>query len=122
MTESSIAGTRVLIVEDEMFVAMLLEGMLEDLGCEVVATVAQPADAMTAIRDNSFDVAMLDLNLDGQPSDAVADALMLLGIPIIFSTGYGEHRLKEAYRVWPLLNKPFLADDLEHALQRVLQP
>lgn len=116
------AGTRVLIVEDEMLVAMLLEGMLQDLGCEIVATAARPAQAMAAIEAHSLDIAMLDLNLDGQPSDSIADALMERGIPIVFSTGYGDTCLKEAYRAWPLLTKPFPPEDLEGALLRVLRP
>lgn len=120
MTESALAGRRILIVEDEMVVAMLLEDMLEELGCEVVATATRPAEALAAIQAHRIDAAVLDLNLDGQLSHEVADALAARGVPFILSTGYSQIELKQAHPEPPVLRKPFRSDDLGRALLQVL--
>lgn len=116
-----LAGRRVLVVEDEMMIAMLVEDMLAELGCSVVG----PAHALDAALDlarteRGLDAALLDVNLAGQPVFAVADALREKGVPAIFSTGYGDAGLREVDRGAPVLQKPFHAAELARALTELL--
>jgi len=111
---------RVLLVEDEAMVAMLMEDLLSDLDCEVTATAARVDDALKAAKSGSFDFAILDVNLNGNPSYPVADILRQRNIPIIFATGYGTKSLDALYADTPTLQKPFRPADLEAAVSRVL--
>jgi CheY-like chemotaxis protein len=119
MTESTpgAAGHRVLVIEDEMLIGMLLEDMLTDLGHEVAAIVPRLNEALTAARNDVFDVAILDVHLNGQSAYPVADVLIERGIPFVFATGYGERGLPDKYRGQPILQKPFAKDDLERVLK-----
>ena len=89
MTEQAETRSRVLLVEDEAMIAMLIEDMLVELGCDVVATAAKLDDAVSLAQSGSFDLAFLDLNLRGVASYPVAQALRERGIPFAFVTGYG---------------------------------
>lgn len=111
------ARRRVLIVEDEMLIGMLLEDMLADLGHEVVAVVPRLKDALAAVQSKTFDLAILDVHLQGESAFPVADALIARNVPFVFATGYGERGLPEAYRERPVLQKPFARDDLERVLK-----
>ncbi len=114
-----LVGRRVLLVEDESLVAMLAEDMLLDLGCEV--TVAMRLDkALGLVRSESFDIAVLDVNLGDARSYPVADLLHESGTPFLFATGYGQKGLEGSYRNVPVLQKPYQADPLEHLLVRLL--
>jgi CheY-like chemotaxis protein len=113
---------RVLVVEDEMLVAMNIEDMLLDLGHEVVALAGRLETALALAGEASFDVAMLDVNLAGQASFPVADVLRTRGIPYLFATGYGTQGIAEAHRQAPVLQKPFRARDLEEVLRAAAQP
>jgi CheY-like chemotaxis protein len=113
-------ATRILIVEDEMMIRMLLEDMLGELGYTVVAQVGRIDEALDAVKTCDFDVAILDLNLDGDNTGPVAEALAARGLPFVFATGYGEHGLPEAFRDRPTLKKPFQMDGLERMLQSAL--
>ena len=118
---SPLLGRRVLVVEDEMMIAMLVEDMLAELGCSVVG----PAHALDAAlnlakTESGLDAALLDVNLGGQPVFAVADALRAKGVPAIFSTGYGDAGLRDVDRGSPVLQKPFRAGDLARALHAAL--
>ena len=108
---------RILIVEDEMLVAMNIEDMLLDLGHEVAGLASRLEPALSLAREAAFDVAMLDVNLAGEASFPVADALRERGIPFLFATGYGIQGIAEDYRDAPVLQKPFRALDLEQALR-----
>lgn len=119
MTDS-LTGRRVLIVEDEMIIAMGLEDMVEQLGCRVVATAARPSEALAAIEKFTIDVAILDVNLDGQKSYDIAAALAHRNVPFVFSTGYASPGASEGYRDRPMLRKPFSATDLERTLTTIL--
>jgi CheY-like chemotaxis protein len=117
----TLVGRRILVVEDEMMIAMLVEDMLSELGCSVVG----PAHALdTALNlaqtEDGLDAALLDVNLGGQPVFAVADALRAKGVPAIFSTGYGDAGLRDVDRGSPVLQKPFRAGDLARALNQAL--
>lgn len=81
-------GVRVLVVEDEALVAMLLEDMLAHLGCAVVGTAAQVVPAIQLARTLDFDVALVDLNLAGASGEPVAEAVAARGAPVIYATGY----------------------------------
>jgi CheY-like chemotaxis protein len=108
---------RVLIVEDEMLVAMNIEDMLLDLGHEVAGIASRLGPALALARDGAFDVAMLDVNLAGDRSFPVADLLIERGIPFLFATGYGLDGIEEKYRDRPVLQKPFRARDLGTLLE-----
>ena len=116
---SLLADRRVLVVEDEMLVLMIMEDMLADLGCESVTAAATVAQALALIEANSFDVAMLDMNLGGDRSYPVADALAARGVPFAFATGYGGHTL-DGYGERPMLKKPFQFADLLSTLTGLL--
>jgi DNA-binding response OmpR family regulator len=121
MTEASPAGAkrRILVVEDEMLIGMLLEDMLTDMGHEVAAIVPRLKDALAAVERESFDLAVLDVHLHGESAFPVADALIAKGVPFIFATGYGERGLPENYRGRPVLQKPFARDDLDRLLKAI---
>ncbi len=111
---------RILVVEDELMIRMLLEDMLGELGYTVTAEAARIDEALEAAKTADFDLAILDVNLDGQPVLPVADALVARGMPFVFATGYGERGLPESYRDRPMLKKPFQMDGLKQMLQNAL--
>jgi CheY-like chemotaxis protein len=114
-------GRRVLVVEDEMMISMLVEDMLSDLGCAVVGPAhALDTALVLAQTESGLDAAVLDVNLAGQPVFAVADALRAKGVPAIFATGYGDSGLRDIDRGAPVLLKPFRAGDLARALGEAL--
>jgi len=107
---------RVLVVEDELLIGDLLEGMIAELGHQVVAVVPRVAEALAAIAHETFDFAIVDVRLHGEISLPVADALMAKGVLFVFVTGLGESVLPESYRTLPLLRKPFTKADLARHL------
>lgn len=113
-------GVRVLIVEDEVLVAMAVEDMLADLGCTVAATAGSLADALEKVRMGGFDLALLDVDLRGKKVFPVADALSEQGIPFAFASGYGAAGVPEAYRNRPVVAKPFHMEELTAALSSAL--
>ena len=114
--------TRVLLIEDESLVAMLIEEMLVDRGFDVVGVVSQLATGMQFARDHTFDCAVLDVNLDGQYSYPIAELLRARGIPFLFVTGYGSGGLEPEFKHAPVLAKPFTMADLGAALERLMNP
>lgn len=112
---------RILVVEDELMIRMLLEDMLGELGHTVAAEAARIEEALDAAKNADFDIAILDVNLNGQPISPVADALVARGMPFVFATGYGERGLPEPYRDRPTLKKPFQMDGLKQMLQTALE-
>ena len=116
-----LAGRRILVVEDEMMIAMLVEDMLLELGCTGVGPAHGLAEALAlAQSEPGLDAALLDVNLAGQPVFPVADALREKGVPAVFSTGYGDAGLRDIDRGSPVLQKPFRAGDLARALGEAL--
>ena len=118
--QAATAAKRVLVVEDELMIRMLLEDMLGELGYTVAAEAAHLDEALEATRSADFDLAILDVNLDGQPISAVVDALVARGTPFVFATGYGERGLPEPYRGRPILKKPFQIEGLKRMLETAL--
>ncbi len=118
MTENAkLQGLKVLVVEDEMLVSMLVEDMLTDLGCSVVGPAAELDEAMTLANSADIDAALLDVNLGGKAIFPVADALKARGVPFAFASGYGEAGLSEEHRGAAVLQKPFREADLARALR-----
>jgi CheY-like chemotaxis protein len=106
------SGLRVLLVEDEIMVALLLEDMLAELGHEIVGPVARLDKALAMARRQVVDVALLDVNLNGEEIYPVAEALAARKIPFAFVTGHGLGALRAPYRDRPTLQKPFRRHDL----------
>lgn len=120
MDEQLLTGKSVLIVEDEMLVMMAIEDMLADLGCTAVKRAANVQQALALIAARSFDLATLDLNLDGRNSYAVAQALADRSVPFAFSTGYGRQGVNDGFEGRPVLNKPFDRNQLVDILKGLL--
>jgi CheY-like chemotaxis protein len=118
--EAKLRQRRVLLVEDEVMVAMLVEDMLSDFGCEVIGPAARVEEALKLVGEAQIDVAILDVNLNGHETYPVADALVALGVPFVFATGYGAGSLRDGYRDRPTLQKPFQQHDLVRALALAL--
>lgn len=118
---AELRGRRVLVVEDESLVAMLIETILEDLGGEAVGPMASVDEALAFLADGTaIDAALLDVNLAGRQVFPVAEALQAAGVPFVFSTGYGEGGLPEAWRGRPTVQKPFTEAGLGAALRQAL--
>ena len=109
---------RVLIVEDEMLVAMLVEDILGELGFEVAGTCTHLDDALKLAASEAVDFVILDVNLDGKRSFPVADILRARKIPFIFATGYGSKVLEAEYANVPTLAKPFMFGDVQQVLKK----
>ena len=112
----TLVGTRVLVIEDEALVSMLIEDFLAELGCDVVATASRLEDALAKAGEVVVDVALLDVNLAGQASYAVADVLRARHIPLVFATGYGASGVPGPLADVPVLSKPFQRHKLATAL------
>jgi CheY-like chemotaxis protein len=110
---------RILVVEDEMVVAMLVEDMIAELGYELAGIVSRVDDAMKLVDTDDFDVAVLDVHLNGRLIFPFADALARRRIPFMFATGYGERGIPREHAHCPVIQKPFRAEDLRRALARL---
>ena len=110
---------RVLVVEDEMMVAMYVEDLLTELGYEVAAMASGLDQALPLAREGSFDFAVLDINLNGRLSFPIADILRDRGIPFLFASGYGSKGLNDNYRNAVRIQKPFRSRDLAQAIARI---
>ena len=113
-----IAGNRIMVVEDETLVSMVVAEQLEELGFLVVGPYSTVEQAMTALKENSVDAAVLDVNLGGEPVYPVADALIAARVPFVFVTGYGAGVLERRFQHVPVLQKPIDAT----ALERIMVP
>ena len=119
----ALAGLRILIVEDEFLVAMLVEEMLQDLRCEIVGPISTLEEAIATVRQNHLDGALLDANLNRKISSPVADELLGHEVPFILVTGYGGHKadppvLARAPRVRKPVNFDELADRMTEIFVR----
>ena len=117
MTHLALAGRRVLVVEDELLVSMLVEDMLLDEGCVVVGPFARVPDALVAARSEIIiDLALLDVNVAGEKVYPVAEALEARGVPFLFVTGYGDSALPPTRPHWVACSKPFRTSKLTELL------
>lgn len=114
-------GRRVLVVEDESLVAMLLETILEDMGCTPVGPASNIDEGEALARDEAaLDAALLDVNVAGRQVFPVAAALKARGVPFVFSTGYGEGGLPDEWRGNPTIQKPFTEAAIRDALMKAM--
>lgn len=119
---SLISGRRILVVEDEMIVAGLLEDMLIELGYAVVGPASRVNQALALLDTETIDAAVLDVNLNGQKSYPIAVVLMARHVPFCFSTGYHKDSLADGYKGLPALQKPFERFRLAETLAKLLTP
>ena len=110
---------RVLIVEDEVLVSILIEDALADLGIEVAGVAGSLEEALAHAEGGDFDCAILDVHVQGKDVFPVAEALEARGVPFVFATGFGQSGVPERYRGRPVLQKPFMAPELERVLADV---
>lgn len=122
MAASSLDGRRVLVVEDEMLIAMLVETALQDENCTVVGPYGSLSEAMEAARTETLDLAVLDINLAGKLVFPAAEVLAARGVPFLLLSGYGEIALPSNRRHWPICAKPFSLSDLLSRLTALLSP
>jgi DNA-binding response OmpR family regulator len=108
----------VLIGEDEMTIAMMLEDMLEELGHDVVAVAGRLPQALSLAETSGIDLAILDVNLGGEPSFPAAHALRMRQIPFFFATGYGAAGIDAEFADVMAIKKPYLIDHLREAIGR----
>ena len=116
MSSEPSTGKRILVVEDELMIRMLLEGMLTDLGHTVAAEAGSIEEATALAKDAEFDVAVLDVNLNGKPITPVAEILVQRGLPFVFASGYGKRGVPEPFQSRPTLQKPFQVEALAQAI------
>jgi CheY-like chemotaxis protein len=114
------AGKRILIVEDEAMIRMLLADMLEELGYTITAEAGRIEDALAAATTLDFDLAILDVNLNGATIAPVAAALAERKVPFIFATGYELNDLPEGFRDRPALRKPFQMVELRATMESAM--
>jgi CheY-like chemotaxis protein len=110
------SAQRVLIVEDEALVGMALEDALGFLGVDVVGVAGTVDEALERIEGDTFDGAILDVQLHGKDVLPVAESLKQHGIPFVFATGYGRSGVPEKYRDALVLQKPFMPAELKDVL------
>jgi DNA-binding NtrC family response regulator len=116
---TSLAGVTVFVIEDESLVLVNLEDMLEEMGCVLVGP-AMRLDQAEAMLEQACgaDIAVLDVNIGGQPVFPFALKLRDHGVPLVLATGYGRDGLPEEWRGATVLSKPYTFDDLAQALHQ----
>ncbi len=120
MKPVELAGRRLLLVEDELMVAMALEDALVDAGLVIVGPVARVGRAVELAREQSVDIALLDINLSGERVFPVAEVLAAKGVPFLFLTGYSKSSLPAEYTSRPVLSKPCDMQVLLNEISRAL--
>lgn len=107
---------RILVVEDEALIAMVLEDILDLLGCTVVGSAATLAEADALVDAGGIDAAVLDVNLGSDPVFPLADRLLAMGIGVVFATGSHRDSLPDRYQACPVMEKPYAFGAVEAAL------
>lgn len=120
-SDEPLAGRRILIVEDEAMIALLIQDVLTELGTTVIGPAARIEEALALARSAQIDLAALDLNLGGNPVYPVAEALAARAIPFVFMTGYGQLGIAEPWRSRPSIAKPFRPSQLAVFLREALR-
>jgi DNA-binding response OmpR family regulator len=121
MTEGQTRSRRVLIVEDEILIALMLQDMLEEVGFAVEAIAHSVESGLELAGKADVQLAILDINLNGEEAYPIADLLRGKGVPFIFSTGYGAGKLHSDYAAVPQLVKPYQQDSLRAAIEAAFQ-
>ena len=117
-----LAGAKVLVLEDETLVSMMVEDMLSDLSCEIIGPFARLDQAIEAVQGmiEPVDVALLDVNLGKTQSFPLAEILRDKGVPFVFTTGYDDSGIPAEWRDRPALRKPFMLHHMKDALEKAL--
>ena len=103
----TLIGLRILVVEDEMIVSLLIEEMLAEQRCDVIGPFGHLDEALHAAQTDMIDFALLDVNVNGEMIYPVAETLAARNIPFLLLTGYGHHGLPKSHQDWPVCSKPF---------------
>ena len=119
MTSDNLAGCRILVVEDETLIAVLIEELLQELGCVVVGPVARLDAALRLASNEALDAAVLDVTIRGGHVQPVAEQLLARRIPFVLASGYGDWSLPESLRDQPRLTKPFTPQQLEQKIRQL---
>ena len=117
MTASDAVGCRILVVEDEMLIALQIEDVLVKLGCDVVGPTGKLESALQFANEGKFDAAVLDVTIRGGKVYSVAELLLARGTPFVLASGYGDWALPEALKNRPRMMKPFTATALEEQIK-----
>lgn len=113
MPREALAGLRILVVEDELLIAMLIEQMLQELQCEVIGPVSSAEEAIAAVQAHPLDGALLDVNLNGESSSLTAHELSDRAVPFLLVTGYDANDQEcFAFQTASRIRKPFDIEDL----------
>ena len=115
------SGWSVFLVEDEVMIRMMVADMLEELGYRVVAEAGEISEAMKLAQTADFDIAILDVNVNGKVISPVAELISARNRPFIFATGYGSSGLPEEFRDRPALQKPFQLETLARMIDVALK-
>ena len=118
MSNVALSGCRVLLVEDEVLIGMVLEDILDMLGCALAGSAATMEEAWRLAEASEFDVAVLDVNIGSEPVYPLADAIRERGIAVVFATGSLPDSLPERFGDCPVLEKPYVYAGVEAALGR----
>ena len=111
----------VFLVEDEVMIRMMVADMVQELGYTVAAEAGDIGEAIRLAQTTYFDLAILDVNVNGKLISPVADVVASRNLPFVFATGYGVEGLPEQYRQHPALQKPFRLEALQQAIDTALQ-
>jgi len=118
---SPLKDRRVLVVEDEVIISFLIQDLLEELGCAAVWQASNVQGALDILKDRVPDLAVLDVNVNGELVYPVAEQLDKVRVPYIFTTGYGRAGLPEKWMNKPVLQKPYNVDVLYAALNEIFK-
>jgi DNA-binding response OmpR family regulator len=121
MTATRPLGGSVFLVEDEVMIRMMVADMLEELGYRVAAEAGEINEAIRLAQSAEFDLAILDVNVNGKVISPVAELIKARNRPFIFATGYGSSGLPEEYRDRPALQKPFQIETLARMIDTALR-
>ena len=114
------SGGSIFLVEDEVMIRMMVVEMLEELGYNIAAEAGEISEAVKLAQSIEFDIAILDVNVNGKVISPVADLIAARGRPFIFATGYGSSGLPAEYRDRPALQKPFQIETLARVIEQAL--
>jgi CheY-like chemotaxis protein len=121
MTSPHLPGGSVFLVEDEVMIRMMVADMLEELGYRVAAEAGEINEAIRLAGCTEFDIAILDVNVNGKVISPVAEVIQARNRPFVFATGYGAQGLPEEFRNRPTLQKPFQMETLAQVLASTLK-
>ena len=110
----------VILVEDEALIRMMLVDMIEELGHRVIAVAGDVTDGYALAQQEEYDLAILDINLQGLHVQPVAEAVVARGLPLLFVTGYGPAGVPPTLRECRVLTKPCLTRELKTAINGIL--